>query len=183
MTVEGHSGRIGIGVYGMTSCLQKSANGELVDTTFRKISPTKNTCRGWEFDWTKPERDGYSVYALRVKGDRLIQGMIAMKDDPGNYAIKIDIVEAAPQNNPHNPSNISGAKPYNGVGGHLFAEACRQSFEKGYGGFVHFVAKTNLISYYARVLGAELINPRDRIMAIDGPAALALVQQYYGGGK
>ena len=81
MTVEGHSGRIGIGVYGMTSCLQKSANGELVDTTVRKISPTKNTCRGWEFDWTMTD------------------------------------------------------------------------------------------------------NPRDRIMAIDGPAALALVQQYYGGGK
>ena len=109
--------------------------------------------------------------------------MIAIKDDPDNYAMKIDIVEAAPQNNPHNQLNTSGIKAYNGVGGHLFAEACRQSFEKGYGGFVHFIAKSNLIHHYAETLGAELLNPKSRIMAIDGQAALALVKRYYGGGR
>ena len=183
LTESAKGGTIDIEVDEMTPCLRKNSTGELVDTTVRSISPTKATCKGWEFDWTKPERDGYQVFALRVKGERTIQGMIAMKDDPGNYAMKIDIVESAPQNNPHNPLNTSGTKEYNGVGGHLFAEACRQSFEKGYGGFVHFVAKTNLIPHYAKTLGAVLINPRERVMAIDGPAALALVQRYYGGGK
>jgi len=183
LTENSKDGTIDIEVDEMTPCLRKNSTGELVDTTVRSISPTRATCKGWEFDWTKPERDGYQVFALRVKGERKIQGMIAMKDDPGNYAMKIDIVEAAPQNNPHNPLNTSGTKEYNGVGGHLFAEACRQSFEKGYGGFVHFVAKTNLIPHYAKTLGAELLNSRDRIMAIDGPAALALVKRYYGGGK
>ena len=167
----------------MTPCLRRNSTGELVETTVNKISPTRATCKGWEFDWTKPEQKGYDVYALRVKGERTIQGMIALKDDSENYAMKIDIVEAAPQNNPHNSLNTSGSKAYNGVGGHLFAEACKQSFEKGYGGFVHFVAKSNLIPYYTEALGAELINSKSRVMAIDGPAAFALVKRYYGGGK
>ena len=165
----------------MISCIRRNSTGELVETTFRKVSPTRITCMNWEFDWTRPERNGYDVYALYIKGERIIQGMIALKDDPGNYAIKIDIVEAAPQNNPHNQLNTSGVKEYIGVGGHLFAEACRQSFDKGYGGFVHFVAKSNLIHHYAETLGAELLNPRSRVMAIDGQATLTLVKRYYGG--
>lgn len=167
----------------MTPRLRKNSTGELVDTTVRSISPTRATCKGWEFDWTKPERDGYQVFALYVKGERKIQGMIALKDDPGNYAINVDIVEAAPQNNPHNSANASGTKEYIGVGGHLFAEACRQSFEKGFDGYVYFTAKSNLIRHYEEILGAKLINPRDRVMLIESRAALALVQRYYGGGK
>lgn len=177
------SGKINIEVEAMTPCLRKNTTGELVDTTVQRVSPTKATCKGWEFDWTKPERDGYQVFALRVKGERKIQGMIALKDDPGNYAINVDIVEAAPQNNPHNPANASGKKEYNGVGGHLFAEACRQSFKKGFDGYVYFTAKSNLIRHYEEVLGAKLINPRDRVMLIESRAAFALVQRYYGGGK
>ena len=167
----------------MTPSIRRNSTGELLETTFRKISPTRTTCTGWEFDWTRPERNGYDVYALYIKGEKIIQGMIALKDDPDNYAIKIDIVEAAPHNNPHNRLNTSGIKTYNGVGGHLFAEACRQSFEKGYGGFVHFIAKSNLIHHYAEALGAELLNPRSHVMAIDSQAALTLVKRYYGGGK
>lgn len=177
------SGIISIEVDEMTPCLRKNATGELVDTTVNLISPTKATCKNWEFDWTRPERFGYSVYALRVKGEKTIQGMIAMKDDPKNYAINVDIAESAPQNNPHNPRNTTKTKEYNGVGGHLFAEACRQSFEKGYGGYVYFVAKTNLIRHYEDELGAELLDPGSRTMVIDGHAALDLVNKYYGGDK
>ena len=177
------SGTINTEVDEMTSFLRKNLTGELVDTTVQSISPTKATCKGWEFDWTKPERDGYQVFALRVKGEIKIQGMIALKDDPGNYAINVDIVEAAPQNNPHNPANVSGVKEYSGVGGHLFAEACRQSFEKGFDGYVYFTAKSKLIRHYEEALGAKLINPRDRVMLIESRAALTLVQRYYGGGK
>ena len=165
----------------MIPCLRRNATGEMVAATVRQISPTKSTCKGWEFDWTRPERFGYSVYALRVEGERTIQGMIALRDDPGNYAVNIDIVESAPQNNPHNPRNTTGQKEYTGVGGHLFAEACRRSFENGYGGFVYFTAKTNLIGHYEDELGATLINPSARVMAIDGEAALRLVKRYYGG--
>ena len=40
---------------------------------------------------------------------------------------------------------------------------------------------SNLIHHYAETLGAELLNPRSRVMAIDGQAALTLVKRYYGG--
>ena len=183
LTVSEYNGIMLTEVYEMKSWLRKYSTGELVETSIRQISPTKTTCKGWEFDWTKPERDGYMVFALRVKGDRRIQGMIAMKEDPANYAMKIDIVEAAPHNSPHNPANTSGTKEYSEVGGHLFAEACRQSFEKGYDGFVHFIAKTNLIKHYSESLGAELLNPRERLMAIPSQAAAYLVDRYYGGEK
>lgn len=181
LTSSKKCGKIGIEIDEKTPCLRRAETGELVDTTIRKISPTKAACKGWEFDWTAPGRKGYDVYALRIKGDRAIQGMIALKDEPHNYAIHVDIVESAPWNNTHNALNTNNTKLYVGVGGHLFAEACKQSIDKGYGGYVYFTAKTNLIAHYEEMLGAELINARERIMIINGEAALRLVQRYFGG--
>ena len=155
--------------------------GELVSVHFRQIKPTKATCKGWEFDWTKPPRNGFDVYALCRDSDNSVQGMIAMRDDPANDAIEIDIVEAAPQNNPHNKENRSGQKMYSGIGELLFAEACRQSGEKDHKGYVYFTAKTNLVEYYQRVLGADLLLPGTRLMAIDIKAAQGLIDRFYGG--
>ena len=78
----------------MAPHLRRNNTGELVETMVRRISPTRASTREWEFDWTKPERGGYEVYALYVKGERAVQGLIALRDDPGNYAIRIDIMEA-----------------------------------------------------------------------------------------
>ena len=47
---------------------------------------------------------------------------------------------------------------YEGVGGNLFAFACKKSKDMGFGGYVGFVAKTSLIDYYRKALGAELSN-------------------------
>lgn len=174
-------GIIDVEVDEMTPCLRKVSTGELVETTIRRISPTRAMCKNWEFDWTRPERSGFEVYALRVKGDRAIQGMIAMKNDPTNLAVNVDIVESAPQNSPHNRLNTTGEKEYTGVGGHLFAEACRRSFEQGYDGFVYFKAKSRLVEYYERLLGAKLINAREHLMLIETKEALRLVERYYGG--
>lgn len=165
----------------LSPCLRKASTGEIVDTTVKTIKPTRAKFSGWEFDWTRPNRDGFTVYALYAKGDSRIQGMVSMKADPSAKAVKIDVVESAPHNNPHNPNNVSNAKEYLGVGGHLFAEAARQSKKIGYDGFVFFQAKTNLIEHYQNELGAILINPRERIMAIDETAAKALIERYYGG--
>lgn len=61
----------------------------------------------------------------------------------------------------------------------MFAEAVKQSYAAGYQGVVFFQAKTNLIDYYARELGAELSNPRDRLMMIGEEAASKLYGKYY----
>ncbi|MCG5252374.1 hypothetical protein MCW62_13745, partial [Brevibacillus agri] len=45
--------------------------------------------------------------------------------------------------------NIGSAKKeFVGVGPHLFAIACKKSFDLGFGGWVAFFAKTNLIEHY-----------------------------------
>lgn len=104
---------------------------------------------------------------------------MALKPDSKNYAVYIDIVESAPFNNPHNKKYVS--KEYAGVGGHLFAEAVRESINQGFGGFVYFKAKTKLIDYYQEHLGAVLVNHRESIMMIDERSAKKLNDRYYKG--
>ena len=45
-------------------------------------------------------------------------------------------------------------KMYQGVPGNLVANACKQSVEKGYSGYVSFDAKTSLIKHYQQTLFA-----------------------------
>ena len=41
---------------------------------------------------------GQKVYKLALDGDVDPQGLIAISDDPDNYAIYVNLVESAPQN-------------------------------------------------------------------------------------
>lgn len=53
------------------------------------------------------------------------------------------------------------------------------SIAKGFGGAVFFLARTNLVNYYERTLGAvEIAN--NRMMLIDGKGAAKLYEEYYG---
>lgn len=162
-----------------TPCLRRMRDNKIVDTGVFRISPTKDEFKDWEFDWTIPEKNGYSVYEIKAEGDYRTQGLIALKPEQLNRAMHIDIVEAAPFNNPHN--KIFVEKQYNGVGGHLFAEAVKQSYEAGFEGAVYFTAKTDLIEYYRKELGAILVNSKTRTMFIDEEAAKKLYDRYYGG--
>lgn len=168
---------ISIEIDELTPCLRKVSTGELVETTIAKISPTRKGFSKWEFDWSMPEKQGFDVFALRVKGQKTIQGLVATKEERGY--ISLGWAEAAPQNNPHNKLYFSGEKEYNGVGGHLFAEACKQSYDKGYGGTIGFIAKTNLIDYYKKEFGAEVVYGQS--MLIEGKNAIRLILKYYGG--
>lgn len=176
---SGVSGIINMEIDELTPCLRRLRDNQIVDTGVFKISPTKEEFTDWEFDWTVPEKNGYSVYEIKAEGDYRTQGMVALKKDKSNYAIHVDIVEAAPFNSPHNKNFVK--KEYSGVGGHLFAEAVKQSYEAGFDGAVFFTAKTDLIEYYQKELGAVLVNPRQRTMFIDEEAAKKLYERYYGG--
>lgn len=175
------NGKIKLGIDELTPCLRRMKDNKIVDTEVVKISPSKADFSDWEFDWMLPETMGYKVYGIKANGDNRIQGMIALKKDQTNYAMHVDVVEAAPFNNPHNKKYVK--KEYNGVGGHLFAEAVKQSYKEGYGGAVYFTAKTNLIEHYQKELGAYVINPREGTMFIDEVAAKKLFDRYYGGNK
>lgn len=159
----------------LTPCLRRVSDGQIVETRLEKIHPKKSNFNEWEFDWTIPEKEGYSVFALYANGDKNVQGLLATRIEKGY--VDLSLVEASPENSPHNP-HFPGKKKYEGVGGHLFAEACKQSVESGNDGYVAFTAKTSLINHYQNVLGATVIYGQR--MQIDEEAASALIQKYFG---
>lgn len=153
----------------LTDCLVERETGKLVDTVYLKrmfpIRPTEY--KGWKFDWREPEKKGYNIYELYVKGSNIVQGRIALKIDGG--VADVDIVESAPH-------NFGKYGKYEGVGGHLFAIACQYSLEEGCDGVVAFTAKSDLVEYYKKTLNAIEIMPRR--MAILEEEAQVLIDKY-----
>ena len=153
----------------LTNCLIERKTGDLVETGYHQRStPIKGKdYKGWNFDWGKTEVNGYSIYELFVRGNNNIQGRISLK--PSGGVIEVDIAESAPH-------NLGHTGKYQGVGGHLFAIACKVSFESGYDGFVTFTAKTGLIEHYRKTLNAKVIHGQR--MYIDEAAANVLLDKY-----
>lgn len=108
-----------------------------------------------------------------IVGEEKVQGMIAFKHIRNQYYTHVDIVEAAPW-------NIGKQSQYIGVGAHLFAIACKHSWDAGNEGYVQFTAKTNLIDHYRTALHANLIDKRT--MYIDSYGAIELISKYFKGG-
>ena len=161
----------------LTNCLLDSATGEELNTEYRLIARTISKAEadlynraGWKFDWSIPHKNGCEVYQLFLEGDNQIQGMIAFKHIRDQYYTYVDIVEAA-------PCNVGIKGKYKGVGAHLFAIACKHSWDVGNEGYVQFVAKTDLIEHYEATLGAKLIGKQT--MYIDSYGALKLIRKYF----
>ena len=126
--------------------------------------------KGWKFDWSIPHQHDYEVYELLLKDDTQVQGMIALKHIRDQFYTHVDIVEAAPE-------NIGHLGKYKGVGAHLFAIACKLSWDVGNEGYVQFTAKTNLVEHYRETLGARNIDSQK--MFIDSYGALKLIRTYF----
>jgi hypothetical protein len=75
------------------------------------------------------------------------------------------------------PFNFGKNKLYEGVAGNLFAFTCKQSWDKGYQGFVSFTSKTRLIAHYESTLGAVHVGGHK--MVIYPHEALKLIRKYY----
>ena len=165
---------IDIRIDAFTPCLIERATGSVLETIHREISlKDVKKLKGWNFDWTLPFNDGFTVKALKLSDSEQIQGLIAYKPMPSSCTVLVDIVESAPH-------NIGSKGKYDGVGGHLFAIAIDESFKQGFEGHIYFVAKTALIEYYSKELGAELVNPRLRTMEIADENAKRLHDIYFG---
>ena len=161
----------------LTNCLVCRETGEECDTEYRLVTKTVSKSmakalqqEGWKFDWSIPHKNGYEVYELLIKGDSSVQGMIALKHIREQYYTHVDIVEAA-------PLNVGHLGVYKGVGAHLFAIACKLSWDAGNEGYVQFKAKTNLVEHYRDTLGAQSIDAQD--MFIDSYGALNLIRKYF----
>ena len=161
----------------LTNCIVDRITGEELDTEYRLVLKTISkeealelNAQGWRFDWSIPHKKGYDVYELLLAGDEQVQGMIAFKHIRDQYYTHVDIVEAAPW-------NVGKKGRYIGVGGHLFAIACKHSWDVGNEGYVQFTAKTDLVDHYKKELKANLIDWHT--MYIDSYGAIDLIRRYF----
>lgn len=153
----------------LTNCLVERSTGKVVDTEYHLVTNSynkKDYC-SWKFDWSIPQKNDFQVYELLVTGDDTVQGRIALRIDGG--VANVDIVESAPH-------NFGSNGKYIGVGGHLFAIACKISIDNDCNGLVAFTSKTDLVEYYQKTLGAKVLF--DRRMYLDENAAMVLLSKY-----
>ncbi len=162
----------------LTDCIYNRKTDERIDTDFSLIREpiSKEQAlelqkQGWAFDWSVPQKDGYDVYKLTIRGDNIIQGLIAIKHFPQNYYTHISLVESNPLN-----KGLQGL--YRGTGGNLFAIACKLSWDIGNEGFVQFTAKTDLIEHYKNTLNAIQMGEKSQRMYIDTKGASFLINTY-----
>ena len=146
-------GCVGIWLDEIVPCLEDSSTGEIKETVVFKIESrsflkkfTKKN--GWEINWIEMPQDT-EVYALALKENNEIQGLVGVKNMPDSKAAYLHWACCAPQNNKH----AFGTQKYKSVGGHLFAIAIDKSIQWGYEGVIYGYAlnKTLLIHYIERM--------------------------------
>lgn len=155
----------------LTNSILNRITGDVFDTNVLRINSKEGLkkLKDWSFDWIFEQRNA-EVYKLTITGnENIIQGLISL-EDKGN-SIFINLIENA-------PFNIGKNKTYDGVAGNLFAFACKLSLDKGYNGFVSFIAKTNLIVHYKEFLGARQIG-NSGLMIINEKEAKTLINKYF----
>lgn len=154
----------------LTNSIVNVISGEIFETEFQEVKKKDINKKDWLFDWNKELKDKESVvYKMTtVENKNIIQGLISLRIDD-NF-VTVNIVENA-------KFNRGKEKIYIGVGGNLFAFACKRSQDIGFGGYVGFIAKTSLVSYYMKTLGAELA--LGQRMYIGEESSEKLINQYF----
>ena len=148
---------------------EKFVKAEILPMNKKSIPLKKD---GWNFNWHQflKESTGQAFILRTVDSPQNIEGALFLKVE---YEMLImEVLELAPQ-------NIGRAnKRYDYVAGCLIAFACRESFkiEGTYKGFLTFMSKTNLISWYAEKYGAELA--LGQRMFIDWENGEKLIEKY-----
>lgn len=163
----------------LTPCLIHRQSGEKYQTRIQPLTETDlnqlTKEQGWvNFNWNKefslPKR---LVYKLTVAGSDDIQGLVSLEVAQGY--VDVFLVESAPWN------VGSTSQVFVGVGAHLFAFACKVSFDLGFEGVIAFTSKTKLIDHYKEKLGAVTIG--GHLMTIETHAAKKLVNRYFREGE
>ncbi|MBK6835148.1 MAG: hypothetical protein IPG89_13095 [Bacteroidetes bacterium] len=154
----------------LTNSIVNVISGEVFETEFNLVSKKEIKKSDWLFDWSFELKDKNSkVFKMTTTENKgIIQGLLSYSIEE-NFVF-VNLVENA-------KFNRGKEKLYEGVGGNLFAYSCKLSYELGFGGFVSFKAKTALIEYYKKSLGAEIA--LGQRMYIDGSASQKLINQYF----
>ncbi len=154
----------------LTNSIVNTISGDILVIEFQKVSNKEIKRKDWIFNWQSELAVARNeVYKMTIKDNpTIIQGLISFRFDNG--FVFINVVENA-------KFNRGSGKLYEGVGGNLFAYACKRSLEAGLEGFVVFEAKTALIGYYQKALGAESLGGQR--MVISDKTSLKLINQYF----
>jgi len=163
----------------LTPCLIHRQSGEQYKTEYNSLTSSDlkrvNAKSGWLFDWKREHSfSDREVFKLQVTGSDDIQGLVSLTVDQG--FVFVHLVESAPAN------KGSETKVFSGVGAHLFAIACKISFETGCEGFVAVLSKSSLLSHYEQALGAQRIG-NGLLMEIKPNHAKLLVEKYFQGSE
>jgi len=164
----------------ITPCLRDNQNNTYIDTEYETIEHISSKAASmmrkyekWNFDWSDPDLDDCSIYALYVKGSKQTQGLIACREYKDQNQTKgyIEVVLAEA-----NPKNVGKDGKYKGVGAHLFSIASKLSLDLGYDGYVTFISKTDLVQHYIEELHAKVLFGAN--MQLDPEASKRLVEIY-----
>ncbi len=154
----------------LTNSIVNATTGDVFDTEVLPVTAKDlKKVSKWQFKWAK-EQPYSEIYKLVIVGNHdVIQGLIAIRDE--KTYLYMALIESA-------PFNFGKPKMYEGVPGNLVAFACKTSFDKGYGGYVAFHAKSVLVEHYEKTLGARRA-ARGLLMVIETEAATKLVNRYF----
>jgi hypothetical protein len=158
----------------LTESVLEVSSGKTFKTEVRaasiKLLNSIHKKNGWKFNWKKEEKEiNRLVYKLVLKSNKaILLGLISIETREDH--VHIHLVEKT-------PIEFGASKKYEGIGGNLFAFACKYSQEIGFDGAVAFYAKTHLIHHYSVTLGASLI--KNQKMFIHSKQAYVLINKYF----
>ncbi len=162
-------------------CLKDTITGELKETVVFKIESRAylkkfQKTNGWHINWNEIPKD-VEVYALALKDDNSIQGLIGVRNDRDSNAAYLHWACTAPHNNLHE----YGSQKYVGVGGHLFAIVADKSMQWGYEGAMHgYAANEELLEHYIETFHAEYLGMLHQYQFfIDEEQAKKLLEVYH----
>ena len=165
---------IDIEIDALTESVVEVSTGKIYKThvskTNLKFLNTIHKKNGWKFNWKKEEKEiNRLIYKLVLKSNKsILLGLISFETKEDH--VHIHLVEK-------NPNEFGMSKKYEGIGGNLFAFACKYSQEIGFDGVVAFFAKTNLIHHYSVTLRARLF--KNQKMLIFKSDAEFLIDKYF----
>ena len=151
-------GKIDIWVDEIVACLKENETGEIHETVVFRVESRSflkkfQENNGWHINWNLVPCD-VEVYALALKDNNEIQGLIGIRKDEDAQAAYLHWACVAP----HNNIKEYGVQKYSGVGGHLFAIAADKSTQWGFGGVMHgFAANEKLLEHYIDKFHAEYL--------------------------
>ncbi len=157
----------------LTNSIENSVSGDVFQTEVSLLLKSElssiHNKSGWEFNWkTEFESSSKEIYKLTIlNNQQIIQGLISISFE--DKFVRINLLESA-------PFNRGREKIYIGVPGNLVAFACKLSFQRGYEGYVSFIAKSKHIKHYIDILGAMHLG--GNLMLINSDAALKLTNKY-----